>query len=902
MSQPPPHIHLIYDDCQGVMGWHALFVAEIPYIPSLEGPEFDAISQGIDRNAKIKQRFEKWLLDLSNLSVNCEFPISFEIRIIANGVDIQQSPTRIFLIGKSFSIDRTQAVRYAEQLYVQMETSFPAEAPYQYPLKWLAEKETLSIFSLIHSNVSIKQIEKKIESISSSNDSAIGDFPLSFCSNGDLSGFAKVLDVLGRQTGFCILSIVIRSTKLTLEERREIARRKNFVSRQVDLVASINNPRAIEMRSQLPFFDETMRNILESSENLFLFKIQVVCDNHQIDDLIGALGVLLSFGLKPRWDVVFPSTNTEKRIAFRNFRLLEFQEWNSLSLNSKLGRLTQLAHPQEISGIFRLPVPLIGHHLSGLVVKDEPWVLPVNQIAALDRNMSISLGKIVNGNEISEVDCWMNVTDLRRHILVAGQTGAGKSTTIISLLNQLWLKKIPFLVLYPINKNDYRDMRNIGGLRNELLIFTAGSHISPLQFNPLFVPNGVLIKKFINNFRTGLMAAFEFEGSSPAHHIIEKSLVNIFQKRGWSYDKDRGSEAHEYPGFKDLCDEVPVVIQETYKDASQEIRGNLTNALDARLQRMKRELGSDLNVQKGFPFDTLLNKPVVIELASLGDDGMLKAAYVSFFLNRLRAEREVNQRQETKPHVMVIEEAHALMSASSNAKTELTKDNSERISRLLAEMGGKGEAFIIAEQIPSKLVRDAIVNTKTKIFQALPDDFEREPLFGNLKITDKQMQDLRTLPDGYAVTRAGEMAVKIRPTLIEYAKPAITSIESDIEVEHFMRQQMYRLGIEGEKYDENRTASWKDILSSEIKNKEKEKRLLGLLEQAGTKENILMRDMDFIENQSKRLLKDERNHVFEGKYVLLNSTVEMLKNGIIENGEPVPMYLGKIHDWIKSQM
>ena len=69
---------------------------------------------------------------------------------------------------------------------------------------------------------------------------------------------------------------------------------------------------------------------------------------------------------------------------------------------------------------------------------------------------------------------------------------------------------------------------------------------------------------------------------------------------------------------------------------------------------------------------------------------------------------------------------------------------------LLAEIRAYGEGLVIAEQIPAKLVPDAIKNTAVKIVHRLPAADDREAVGATMNLTDAQSRYLVTLPPGQA--------------------------------------------------------------------------------------------------------------------------------------------------------
>ncbi len=102
-------------------------------------------------------------------------------------------------------------------------------------------------------------------------------------------------------------------------------------------------------------------------------------------------------------------------------------------------------------------------------------------------------------------------------------------------------------------------------------------------------------------------------------------------------------------------------------------------------------------------------------------------------------------------HVSVFEEAHRLLRRPEEHRgSGATTHAVEMFAGLLAEIRAYGEGLVIAEQIPAKIIPDAVKNTAVKIVHRLPAADDRETVGATMNMTDAQSRYLVTLPPGQA--------------------------------------------------------------------------------------------------------------------------------------------------------
>src|SRR5690606_19506256 len=140
---------------------------------------------------------------------------------------------------------------------------------------------------------------------------------------------------------------------------------------------------------------------------------------------------------------------------------------------------------------------------------------------------------------------------LARHTLITGFTGAGKTNTVLYLLDQLWNRQhIPFLVIEAAKK-EYRGLLDQPGFE-DLLVFTLGDETtSPFRLIPFELLSGVRLEAHLGRVQSCFDAALPQFGILPS--IIAESLELIYRDKGWQLT-DRGGEHPDrlFPTIRDM--------------------------------------------------------------------------------------------------------------------------------------------------------------------------------------------------------------------------------------------------------------------------------------------------------------------------------------------------------------
>jgi hypothetical protein len=430
--------------------------------------------------------------------------------------------------------------------------------------------------------------------------------------------------------------------------------------------------------------------------------------------------------------------------------------------------LVALTRPprREVSGI-RVTEP---HRFD---VTPEP---PERETAAA----SVLLGHVLDPAHARVGNLEVTTPSLNRHTFVCGATGSGKSFTVRHLLTEATRIGLPWLVIEPA-KAEYRRMANrLHALHPdaepEVVVIRPGdAKVAPAGFNPL-VPAAVRaddgsLTRFSLQTHLDLMRALfltAFEPHEPFPQILAAALTRSYEELGW--DLVLGEPAYDgarprYPTLADLQRVATEVVAGLGYGA--EMAADVHGFITTRLASLR--LGTTGRMfQGGHPldFERLLRRRVVFEIEDVGDDAdkafLMGALLIQLteHLRMLRADDPGN----TLHHVTVIEEAHRLLRKPEGDKAGTAAKGVEMFAALLAEVRAYGEALVVVEQIPSKLIPDVIKNTAVKVVHRLPAEDDRRSVGATMNLDPDQSRYVVSLNRGKSAVFTDGMD---RPLLVE---------------------------------------------------------------------------------------------------------------------------------------
>ncbi len=363
---------------------------------------------------------------------------------------------------------------------------------------------------------------------------------------------------------------------------------------------------------------------------------------------------------------------------------------------------------------------------------------------------ALRLGRLQDGETPSPHPFYLDLEHLTSHLLVCGQSGSGKSTTVRTLLGGARALRIPFLVLEPI-KCEYRTL-------GEVAVLAPGSERGTLRLHPFEVPTGAGVQAHLDrlvNLLSGALGLF-----TPLPIFLASALDAAYRVCGWDLRANTHTPQGGFPRFPRLT-----LVIEACRAAletagySERVGADLGAALIGRLESLTLGMrGAVFDVAAGTPDSTLFERDTVVELEALALDGD-KALALGLILLRLRERYEAlppeRRASENLRHLTVLEEAHRLLRrVPEDPRHEGANPlalSAALFCDLLAEVRAYGEGLIVCEQIPSLLAEGALKNTAHKLVHRLPAEDDRRLVGGTLALTPAQTLALATLEVGVAV-------------------------------------------------------------------------------------------------------------------------------------------------------
>lgn len=491
---------------------------------------------------------------------------------------------------------------------------------------------------------------------------------------------------------------------------------------------------------------------------------------------------------------------------------------------------------------------------------------------------SLVLGKLMQSGNITNKNVGIANSNLDKHIFITGVTGSGKTTTCQNILIQ---SNLPFLVIEPA-KTEYRILKE---KYDDLLIFTLGKDtVAPFRLNPFeFFPHESITSR-VDMIKASIEAAFDMEAAIP--QIIESAIYECYKEKGWNIATNQneiyGENAfddgiYSFPTLEDLVKKVEEVVKKQGFD--ERLKNDYIGSIRARLNGLLvGSKGFMLNTKRSIDFRKLLNQRVVLEIEEIRN-GSEKSLVMGFVLSNvieaIKANFIASSKKNGVRHIILIEEAHRLLSKFQAGDSPNKKQGVEVFADMLAEIRKYGECLMIADQIPNKLTPEVLKNTNTKIVHRLFAEDDKEAIANTMALEEEQKEFLSKLDAGVAVVFSGGFNKAIA-TKISQA----SNTTSDLVIsEEDLQENVYKFYANSSKSGVILGSSWLDhVGTKEIAL------LLDLQRRSGLMKEI---KKHWIENQkigpkllkSLQIFADDLSLEFLSKYFLLENDMSDKKLG-----------------------
>lgn len=385
-------------------------------------------------------------------------------------------------------------------------------------------------------------------------------------------------------------------------------------------------------------------------------------------------------------------------------------------------------------------------------------------------------------SEAMPADIRISTGDLFKHLLVAGATGSGKTTRVVEVLNRLDVQEVS-VVVFETAKRTYRTRLQRRG-RPSPRVYSLGSSVSygaasrfrPLRVNPFYFELGTPLKRHIAVLSDALAELMPTEAMIGP--LLRRAVEACYDERSWDIEaaRPRTGCVASWPTVVDFVVQVRKLAEQlTY---GQEVNANYRGALESRASLFLDATFQDIFGYGGnTPIDELFppGHDAIIEVEDLPpSDVDVRAFVMTLLLSRLRATqgaRRANTRGSSNPQseqrqvndeprqwLLVVEEAHNVLDRQFEVRRPADESNAGRtllrsVVRLLQEGREMGIGVMVVDQSPTRLARDVISNTGTKIAMRLEDASEMAEIGQSMGLDEDAWQKLGFLQVGEALIK-----------------------------------------------------------------------------------------------------------------------------------------------------
>lgn len=416
---------------------------------------------------------------------------------------------------------------------------------------------------------------------------------------------------------------------------------------------------------------------------------------------------------------------------------------------------------KELSYLINFPL----RSVPGISVIDSTPEFSLNQ-QENTAEPHIDFGKLLYGGSLTQMNYHIPVSSLSRHTLLSGINGTGKTNSVQAILNKM--EGVPFLVIEPA-KTEYVDWAidyNRQNPDNPINVFVPGCKKykgrfvpKPLKLNPFELvwldknqePN---VLTHIDRLKSTFAAAFPMYDILPV--LMEDLIYTVYQNKSTNW---LGEEPQFGITLPPTLNGMSVSVDKVISNHQYEerIERNMKACLNTRIDSLKRGWkGEMLNTMYSTSWEDLFEKPCVINLSYVGDD-VDKAFFMALILQFLYEYRsaqaeigEIDYNDNGCRHLTVIEEAHRVMAKCDNPELPQYK-SAMMFSNMLSEIRAYGEGMFLVDQVPTRLIPDAIKNTNLKITHRLVAEDDCKAIGESMGLNEEQRKVIPKLMTGQCI-------------------------------------------------------------------------------------------------------------------------------------------------------
>lgn len=436
------------------------------------------------------------------------------------------------------------------------------------------------------------------------------------------------------------------------------------------------------------------------------------------------------------------------------------------NISSTLDGLPSVLSTEELSYFVNFPL----RSVPGISIIDSCPDFNLNKIE--DKN-NIPFGTLLFGGSETELRYSIDPHILTRHALIAGINGSGKTNTIQAILKGLTNKsekQIPFLIIEPA-KTEYVDWaieynKTHENAPIEIYIpgckkYKNGIVPKPLKLNPFEViwlseeyePN---VLAHIDRLKSVFAAAFPMTDILPV--LMEDLIYSVYQVDSTDWISRYACPKFgitRFPTLTSMSNYVDKVISR--RKYEEKVQMNMEACLNTRIDSLKRGWrGELLNNERSINWEDLFEKPTVINLSYVGDDtdkSFIMSLLLQFLYEYCSAKAEMGKidfNSNECSHMTIIEEAHRVMSKCDNQELPQYK-SAMLFSNMLSEIRAYGESIFLVDQVPTRLISDAMKNTNLKIVHRLVAEDDCKAMGEAMGLNDEQRNMIQKLLTGQCI-------------------------------------------------------------------------------------------------------------------------------------------------------